>query len=367
MTGAGTRLAIFMPSFRGGGAERVMVTLARGFVARGARVDLVVAQQEGPNLPEATEGLRVVDLKSRRVVLATPRLVRYLRRESPDVVLSALPHANVVAVWARAMAASSTRLVVSEHTTASLSAANSPRLRARLLPRLMGPAYRRADAIVAVSDGVGDDLAALTGIERARISRIYNPVVTPALQELAIRPLEHPWFRPGEPPVILAAGRLTAAKDFATLVRAFSLLRRSRRARLVILGEGEERRRLQALAEELEVAADVELPGFVDNPYHYMKQAGVFVLSSRWEGFGMALVEAMACGTAVVSTDCPHGPREILEGGRHGALVPTGMPDAMSRAIEDQLDRPAPPSALERAGEFSSALALDRYAAILRL
>ncbi len=361
------RLALFMPSFRGGGAERVMVTLAEGFAGRGVAVDLLVAQREGPNEPAPAARIRVVDLRASRVLLAIPGLVRYLRRERPRAMLSALPHCNVVATWATGLAGGATRLVLSEHTTASLSAAHSPQRRARILPVFMRRAYRRAGAVVAVSDGAADDLASLTGIARADITRIYNPVVTPRLAARADETLDHPWFAASQPPVVLGVGRLTPAKDFATLVRAVAAVRARRQVRLLILGEGDERTALQSLASRVGLGSDFSLPGFVDNPYRYMTNAAVFALSSRWEGFGNALVEAMACGAAVVSTDCPNGPREILEGGRHGLLVPVGDPRRLAAALERQLDRPQRATVVERSRAFGVEPALERYGAVLGL
>ncbi|MGH8223105.1 MAG: glycosyltransferase [Woeseiaceae bacterium] len=355
-----------MPSFRGGGAERVMITLAHGFAAHGVAADIVVAQQEGPNLPPPVEGTRIVNLGAHRVLASLAGLARYLRDETPDAMLSALPHANVVSVWARSISRTTTRLVLSEHTVASLSAANARLLRARFLPVFMRRTYRTADAVVAVSDGVADDLAALTGIDRSSITRIYNPVVTPRLAQLAEERLEHSWFSAGQPPVVLGVGRLTPAKDFRTLVRAFAVVRERRPVRLLILGEGEERQRLEALVRTVGIGADVSLPGFVDNPYRYMKQASVFVLSSRWEGFGNVLVEAMACGTPIVSTDCD-GPREILQGGRHGKLTAIGDPSALARAIEIQLDEPSNSTVIERAQAFTVDAALDEYRAVLAI
>ena len=359
------RVAFFMPSFRGGGAERVLVTLSGAFAEQGIAADLVVAQREGPNQPRAPQGgVRIVDLAARRVLAAMPGLIRYLRTEKPDALLSALPHCNVVAVWARSLARTRLRLVLSEHTTASASAANAPLRRARALPRFMRRAYPRADAIVAVSDGVADDLALLTGIARTAITRIYNPVVTPRLLQLAHERPPHEWFAPGAPPVLLGVGRLTAAKDFATLIRAFSDMRRQRAARLVILGEGEQRPALEALAASLGVAGDVSLPGFVDNPFAFMRHAAVFAVSSRWEGFCNALVEAMACGTPVVSTRCD-GPREILEDGRHGRMVAIGDPAALARAIDEALVGPPSLTAGARAREFGVDAAARAYRRLL--
>jgi glycosyltransferase involved in cell wall biosynthesis len=231
----------------------------------------------------------------------------------------------------------------------------------------MRRAYPNADAIVAVSDGVADDLATLLGIDRIRISRIYNPVVTPRLSILAERPLNHPWFAPTQPPVVLGAGRLIKQKDFVTLIHAFSIVHKRRPARLLIIGEGDDRQSLQALVKQLGLEADVALPGYVENPFQYMRRAAVFVLSSRWEGLPTVLLEAMACGTPVVSTDCPSGPREILEGGRHGMLVAMGEPLLLARAIETQIEGPAIPTAIQRARSFSVEAAVDRYRTVLGL
>jgi glycosyltransferase involved in cell wall biosynthesis len=170
---------------------------------------------------------------------------------------------------------------------------------------------------------------------------------------------------PGAPPVILAVGRLTLQKDFPTLIRAFARLRARRSARLVILGEGELRDELEALVAELGLTADVALPGFVDNPFSWMRGSALFVLSSAWEGFGNVLVEAMACGTPVVSTDCPSGPAEILENGKWGRLAAVGDAEALARAIAEALDDPNPPDVRARAAFFSVERSVDAYLAIL--
>jgi glycosyltransferase involved in cell wall biosynthesis len=214
---------------------------------------------------------------------------------------------------------------------------------------------------VAVSHGAADDLARSAGLPRESMEVVYNPVITPALLALARRKPDHPWFDPGQPPVILGAGRLTAQKDFATLIRAFAEVRRRRPARLIILGEGEDRTRLLALAESLGVAEGVSLPGFKENAVAYMGASAMFVLSSAWEGLPTVLIEALAAGTRVVSTDCPSGPREILQGGRLGALVPVGDAPALATAVLRGLELPAsppPPGALE---PFTRDAAVDHY------
>ena len=331
------KVALFLPSLRGGGAERVMVNLARGFVERGLQVDLVLARAEGPYLSQVPKEVRVVDLGAQRVLHSLPGLVRYLREERPQAMLSALNHANIVAIWAKLLARVKTRLVVSERTTLSRSTENASSIRVKFIPFLVKAFYPYADVVVAVSRGVAEDLIARIGLTAEKIKVIYNPVVTPELFTKAEEPLDHPWFRPGEPPVILGVGRLTKPQDFPTLIRAFALVRKKRPARLMILGEGEERPNLEALVRELGLEREVALPGFVENPYKYMKRAAVFVLSSRWEGLPNALIEALAVGTPVVATDCPGGSKEILEGGKWGRLVPVGDVEALADAIVDIL------------------------------
>ena len=357
------RIALFLPSLRGGGAERVMVNLARGFAERGLAVDFVLAKAEGPYLSQLPPGVRVVDLRASRVAVSLPGLVRYLRQERPQAMLSALSHANVLAIWARSLARVSTRLVVSEHSTLSEATENATTLRARAMPLLVRLSYPQADAVVVVSHGAADDLIRLTGLPAEKVNVIYNPVVTPELFAKAHEPLNHPWFQLGEPPVILGVGRLTAQKDFRTLIRALVLVRKERPARLMILGEGEDRPKLEALVRELGLEQDVTLPGFVENPYKYMKRAAVFVLSSRWEGLPTVLIEALALGRPVVATDCPSGPREILEGGKWGKLVPPGDPEELAKGILTALQESASTSV--RLEPFTLEHAAAQYLALL--
>lgn len=354
-------IALYLPSLRGGGAERVMVALANGFAARGFAVDLVLAKAEGPFLGYVAASVRVVDLGARRVASSLPRLVGYLRREQPRALLSAMNHANVIALLARRLAGVTTRLVVSEHANFSQSMTVEPSRRGRLMPWFMRRTYPWADSVVAVSAGVADDLARAIALPRESIKVIYNPVVGEQTLCLANAPLDHPWFAPGEPPVVLGVGRLTAQKDFDVLIRAFASVRNMRPARLMILGEGELRPELEALVRQLGIGADVALPGFQANPLAYMRRAALFVLSSRFEGLPTVLVEAMACGTPVVSTDCPSGPAEILEGGKWGRLVPVGDAPALADAMAATLAEANPPQVEARAAAFGVENAVNAY------
>jgi glycosyltransferase involved in cell wall biosynthesis len=331
------RLAIFLPSLAGGGAEKSMLKLAIGIAEQGYPVDLVLARAEGPYrtyLAALPELVQVVDLKAPRVLLSLPALARYLRRARPDALLSTLDYANIVALWARRLARTPRKVVVNEQNTISLTSQHSPQLRQRLVPGLVRHFYPWADYIIGNSRGVANDLSQITKLPRSQIQIIYNPVVTSELWEKAKASPNHPWLEIGQPPVILAVGRLTAQKDFPTLIRAFAQIRRSQPVRLLILGEGPDRPALEALVRELDVEPDVRLLGFVENPYAFMARASLFILSSRWEGLPTVLIEALYCGVPVISTDCPSGPREILADGQYGMLVPIQDPASLAEMIK---------------------------------
>jgi len=358
------RLAIFLPSLRGGGAERAMVTIANGFSLRGYLVDIVLVNADGPYLKEVSRHVNVVDLNSSRVLTSIPGFVNYLRREKPKAIVSALNHINVIAVMACYLAGHSSRIIVSERSNFSASIKNTKSMSAHALRLLMRWTYCRADGIIAVSKGVADDLALAIGLHRSSINVVYNPVVNKFMLDMAEHHIEHSWFGRGNPPVILGVGRLEPAKGFLTLIKSFAILRKTYCARLVILGEGSLRFQLEGEVKRLGLEDQVHLAGFIDNPYAFMKQASLFVLSSVWEGLPNALIQAMACGTPVVSTDCPSGPSEILEGGRWGRLVPVNDEVALAEAMVAALDEKDHPDVVQRAAEFSADSAIDDYLAV---
>ena len=357
------RIAIYIPSLRIGGTERMMVTLANTFAARGIAVDLVLSSAQGPYLQNVSHAVRVVDLRSTRVMTSLPGLVRYLRSERRQAMLSALNHANVIAIIARSLARVHLRLVVSERST--LSASKTLLFFGRLMPWFMRWSYPKADKVLCVSKGVADDLVEKLGLSREKLRVVYNPVVSDELIERSRAALDHAWFESGEPPVVLGVGRLTEQKDFTTLLRAFALVHTKRPVRLVIIGEGELRTSLEQLAQKLGIAADVLMPGAVANPFPWMRNAALFVLSSRWEGLPNVLIEAMACDTPVVSTDCPSGPAEILENGRWGRLVPVGDTNALAQAIDLALDDSRKAEVAIRAKDFNADLAAEAYLSLL--
>jgi glycosyltransferase involved in cell wall biosynthesis len=354
------RLAILLPGLYDGGAERIFVNLAEAIAARGVSVDLVLSRAEGPFIAQVPDSVRLIDLRATRVLMCLPALLHYLRHERPRVLLSAL-YANLPALWARRIAGRPQRLVISEHNTLTRVSNREKDLRWKVYPELAKWFYPWADGIIAVSEGVASDLALATGLSPSHIQVIYNPIVTPDLRKRAESILEHPWYRAGEPPVVLGVGRLTAQKAFDVLIESFARLRKSQSTRLLILGEGEERARLEALVSRLGLERDVSLPGFVSNPYPYMARSALFVLSSRWEGLPTVLVEAMFLRTPVVATDCPSGPREILGGGRYGQLVPVDDPGALAQAIHNSLANHVPSPPAESWKPFELDFVTDKY------
>jgi glycosyltransferase involved in cell wall biosynthesis len=371
-TGEKLHLALLIYDLFVGGVQRSMLTLAEGLAERGHRVDLVVMRPKVFFDLTASPLLRVVSIEHwwtrlpligwwnrTRAIASPPAIARYLRTVRPDVLLSASHYVNLAAILGRQLAGTDTPLVISQRIHLSQAIANTrfPPGWRPLLKWMVRRYYRKADAILAVSAGVAEDLAAVASLPRRAIRVIYNPVVTPGMLGQASAPMAHPWFLPGEPPIILGVGRLIAQKDFATLIRAFARVLAHRPVRLMILGEGNKRRELEELADSLGVHQSLTLPGYAENPFAYMARAAVFVLSSRFEGLPGVLIQAMACGCPVVSTDCASGPREILERGAYGPLVPVGDDKALAEAIQTVLDKPA---SRERLMACASEYGVDR-------
>lgn len=364
------RVAIFHTHLEIGGVERVLVNLMDELSDRGYEIDLLLVSATGEFLPELPDDVRTIELDRGRapgigIFASVLPLAQYLRRVEPDVLLSAKPNPNQVTVIARGLASVSTRIVVSFHGVTSDQIEYADGLTHALKTELSKYVYPLADAIVAVSESVKADAADALGITEEDISVVYNPVVTPELLEKAERPVNHPWFD-DDVPVVLAAGRLHPHKNYSLLIEAFARLRDRMDARLLILGDGQTRPRLEALVDELGLEDDVSLPGSTDNPYPYMRRASVLAVSSNSEALPSTLIEAMACGCPVVSTNCSSGPREILDDGEFGELVPVGDPDALTDAIRTTLrDPPSPDRLRERAMDFSGESVITDYERVL--
>jgi glycosyltransferase involved in cell wall biosynthesis len=355
------KIAIFVPTLQFGGAERVALNLAEGFLQRGFAADILAASDAGEFADLIPAGVRLISLGNKgRVLRALPHLVSYLRRELPWCVLPIMDHTNVVTIWARWLARTPIIVLATAHCLPTIEAQHGSRLREKLSPYAVRFFLRFADGIVAVSSGVANDLAQTAKVSRDRITVIHNPVLTPDFYRMLAEPvlalkLQHP-----NRPFIISVGRLVPAKDLSTLIRAFAEVRKEVPSHLIILGEGEQRPALERLIADLKLGDEVSLPGYAPNPYAQMARAKVCVLSSKYESFGNVVVESLAAGTPVVATDCP-GPREILQDGRFGELVPVGDAEALASALVKVLrfGGPIPPS--EYLEQFQLGSVVDAY------
>jgi glycosyltransferase involved in cell wall biosynthesis len=359
-------VVFFRPTLGDGGADRVTLTLLEQLDRARFRPTLALMRREGQLVDRVPKDVEVLELGARRLAFAAPSLARLLRDQNPDIVMCTAGGANVVAVAAHRLARSRARLVLSER-----NAVRRPglELRNRFDVPLKRYAYRLADVVTAVSDGVAADLREVLGLPDAHVKVTYNPVVGDDIATLATQPVEHPWLA-DKRPVIVAVGRLVAQKDYPTMLRAFVELRARADARLIILGIGPDRAALEAITDQLGIAADVAFVGFDPNPYRWMARARLLIQSSRAEGLPGTLIQSMACGTPVVATDCDHGPREVIRDGIDGFLVPVGDASALaeraSRLLADRhlRDRMAI-AARASAQRYSIVSSMKRYESAL--
>lgn len=356
-------LAVLMAEIGSGGMGKMRVQLMNAIVDAGYSVDLLLGKQKGRHRLELDPRIRVIDIGTTHAVFGVPRLAAYLLRHRPRVLLTQRIRVTVLAHRARALARVPTRIFATGETHESTSVKTYPEAEQRKRLGRIRKYFGRNDGMIATSRGVAEDHAALMDWPVEAITVVPSPVLTPAIESLARESVDHPWFAAGQPPVIISAGRLEAPKDYPTLLRAFALFRQHHDARLVILGEGPLRPELEALASDLGIAADFNLPGFTANVYAPMAHSRMFVLSSAWEGFGSVLVEAMAVGTPVVSTDCQSGPAEILADGIYGPLAPCGDPEALAACMERCWNDPVDADTLRNAAfeRYSSQRSAEAY------
>lgn len=357
------KVAFLIPDFGGGGAEPMIIRLANEFAARGHIVDLVTFWTSGPNRSEVSENVNLIDLGVGRVLLAPLAIRRYLRRSRPDVAISALFHTNIFTLAARlSLPFSTTRVIVSERNMLSIHVKHSKRRSRSLFKLLAWLLYRTADRVVGISEGVAADIQEIAALPDHKVCAIQNPTVTPAVIKAAEAAARDPDRTALDGQTIVTVGRLEPQKDHETLLHAFSQLLKTRPAHLVVIGEGSLRSHLSDVARQLGIQDRVHFPGYIQNPFPLMQSADLFVLSSIYEGFGNVLVEALLCGLQVVSTDCPSGPREILNGGEFGALVPPGDADELAAAMADALSSSnCGARQTERAKVFSLERSADRF------
>ncbi len=364
-------VVFLLSNLKSGGTEWFALRLAQGLTLRGFHPCFLVAREEGELLEEAQKSAPVRSLSGFGyspfgMALVLPRLVRFLRREQPEAVISGLALVNILLAVAVKFLKNKPRLIMVEHMRLCPNGLCPRTLRHRLKVRFLAFAYATADEVVSVSQTAAQDLSQYKGLSQNKTKIIYNPVIPENFQELAAQPTEHPWLKNKTTPVLLTVGRLLCVKNHLGLFRAFALARRKRPLKLIVYGEGTERPLLEDWIRHNGLENDIDLAGATANVFSAMKAADLFVLASRSEAFGNVVVEALACGLPVVCTDCG-GPREILEDGRFGKLVPPDDPEALAEAVLIALETAHDREALSQKGRFFSvSRAADAYARLIR-
>jgi glycosyltransferase involved in cell wall biosynthesis len=365
-------LAFFVPDLSVGGAEQVTVTIVNGLAERGDNVELLLSRFDGELRWELSDRVSVVELPPSRtsvlgVVTHLPALVSYIRRKQPTAMFPHLGHPSIVSLTASRLANTDTAVIPTHHSAFGVSADQSTkdRLVERLIPRF----YPTADRIIAVSGGVAESITNRMAVDREDISVLHNPVDVESVRARAQQPVDHKWVEDEATDLVLFVGRLASQKELETWLRAFRRVHeRHPQTRGVIAGQGPRREALLELRDEMGLSDVVSMPGYVDNPYRFMGQADTFLLSSRFEGLPTVLIEALACGCPIVSTDCPSGPREILDDGEYGALVPVGDEAGLAEAVNRRLTDPIPPDVLrDRADAFAPESVFDKYEQFLNV
>jgi glycosyltransferase involved in cell wall biosynthesis len=328
------KIAFFTPTLDGG-VGKVITNLIENLYKEKIDIDLLVVKSDDSKLKPFNGKCKVFNFKKERAFQSFLSLGSYLKEKTPNILISFIFHANLLSILARFFFSPKTKLVISEHIALKNALKSLPFFKKIFLSFLIKNLYPHADCIVTVSEGAAKQIEELISSKyKSKITVIYNPVIDEKIFKMAQQLIDHPWFKEGRKfKIVLSIGRITAQKDFITLVRAFKFVREKINAKLVILGDGEEREKLEKEIRKLNLQNEILLPGFVENPYPYFKNSDIFVLSSRYEGLSNVLIEALAFGLPIVSTDCPAGPREVLENGKYGLLVPVGNYKKMAEAI----------------------------------
>jgi len=359
------KISLLLSSLAGGGAEKISLNLAKHLLNKNYEVDIVLSEFSGELADDVPEEASVVNLGASRELASTIPLIRYLRNESPDVMVSTGTGMNIISCLSKIVAMDNTKRIIRIQNTMSQITGQLSRPEHRAIPWLIKLLFPIADEIVAVSEGVARDLINISSISRDEITIIYNPTHVSKIQDLSYNQPSYIASTENSS-TIISVGSLTKQKDYDTLLNAFKIVSEKIDIDLVILGEGPMRSDLQQLTEEFTIEDNVIFPGFVDNPYPEIKNADALVLSSKWEGLPNVLIEALACGTSVVSTNCPHGPEEILGGGEYGLLVPPEDPESLAHSIVHAVHNPVPAVKLRsRASDFEANKLLDEYLTLI--
>jgi glycosyltransferase involved in cell wall biosynthesis len=374
---SGRRMAYLLLDLPGAGTTIQGFTVCEALLARGSEVDLVVVRNSGILVDRVPAGVRLIELcpVARRWrwpgtlarLLGILRLARYLRSARPDVLISGASGSSLVALPASWLARRPSRVALT--ITNDFYHRRHARDRGRQISAFVARRfYGYADKVIAVSGRMAASLIEEEGLPEDVVEAIHPPIDVAAIRERAEEPVDHPWFAPDAPPVVISVGRPSVQKCLEVMIDAIALVNEQREVRLFNMGEGPKStvERLLARAHERGIGDRVEFAPFDENPFKYMARAQVYALSSLWEGSPIVLKEALACGCLIVATDCPFGPWDILAGGKYGALVPMNDPPAMAEAILGQLADPIPAEVLrQRSLDFDLPVTIAQYVALI--
>ncbi len=343
------KISFFLATSGHSGVDRAMKNLIPALANRGYKVELLKVRKHGPELNNTFKNIKIINLKTSHVYSSFFPLVKYLIKTPPHIMFTDKDRVNRCAILAKLITRAKTKLIVRSGITISVDLSSRGFLDSWIQRTSMSRLYKYADKIIVPSKNVAEDMSDYTGLSINHIKVVPPPVIEESIFTRIFPPPEHPWFKPDSPPVILGAGELCMRKDFFTLLKAFKIVKQHIDSRLVILGKGRQHDALVKFSHDLGIEKYVDFPGFKKDPYPYMAHAKVFVLTSLWEGLGFVLIESLAVGTPVVSTNCPSGPSEILENGKYGHLVPIKDHERLAEAILDTIKNPKEPEFLQQA------------------
>lgn len=358
------KIAFILASFNVGGVEKNTLRLAKAMLDKGYEVDLLVIRNEGIYKSNVDSRINVICLNKNSALRSIRSIAKYLKHTQPAALISAKDYINLVVLISKLLVNVGTKIIISVRTNLTTELKHMTLLNRVIMTVMIKLLYPFADYIVTVSKGVAKDLRKILKIKNENIKVIYNPIVDNEITEKLNQKLDVSKY--GNSKIVVSVGRLEVQKDYPTLIKAFKFVLNEVNSFLLILGEGKEREKIENLIEKLGLNDNVELIGNTDNPYMYMAASDLLVLSSKWEGFGNVIAEALAVGTPVVSTDCPSGPSEILDGGEYGILVPTENPEELAKGILNAFKKDWDKNELiQRSKEFTVEKAAQKYSDLI--
>ena len=338
------KIAFFLPKLTYGGAERVVIDIANSLAKRGYLIDIVLAKGGNTYIDEISPSINIINLKCKSTILSFFPLSRYIKKSSPDGIISALSHANCVVLLAKKITNNNTKIVVSERNISYRHTRNKIGLKRIVLDWLIKSLYPEAKCIVTVSEGVRKSIIRTYKFREDQVKCILNPIDFKKINKLKSESFLNNdiknELKSKNKKIILSVGSLTVQKNYSLLIKSFKIVCEKINCKLIILGEGPERSNLNELCRNLKLdSKSISLPGFIANPFPYMKVSDLYVLSSLWEGLPNVLIQALACNCKIISTDCDAGPREILEDGKWGRLVKVNDINSLAKAMIEELSK----------------------------